>query len=216
MKRQFAVLGLGRFGSHLAVHLARRGYQVLAIDRDEKLVQQLSDQVTLAKVADCADVEALREAGVANCDAVIVAIGSNLEGSILATVAVKELGVPQIIAKAQNDMHGKILERVGATEVVYPEKDMALRLANRLTSANILDLIELSPDYTLLEEKVTTEMVGKSLAALDLDSKAGVAVVAIKRNDHILIGPPSNEKINPDDCLVIIGETAVLNKLITK
>ncbi len=216
MKRQFAILGLGRFGSHLAVNLARRGYHVLALDRDEKLVQQLSDQVTLAKVVDCSDVEALREAGVANCDAAIVAIGSNLEGSILATVAVKELSVPQIIAKAQNDMHGKILERVGATEVVFPEKDMAFRLANRLTSGNILDLIELSPDYTLLEEKVTPDMVGKSLAALDLDSKAGVAVVAIKRNDHILIGPPSNEKINAEDCLVIIGETAVLKKLIAK
>lgn len=214
MKRQFAVLGLGRFGSNLAIHLAQKGYPVLALDKEEKLVQHCADCVTLARMLDCTDLEALREVGVANCDVAVVAMGHDLESSILSVVAVKELGVAKVIAKAMGDIHGKILLKVGADEVVYPEKDMAIRLANRLTFSNLLDFIELSPEYSLAEEKAPSRFIGKTVTELNSRQESGLSIVAIKHNDHIMIGPTGNHRIQSGDALVIIGETAKVNAFI--
>jgi len=216
MRKQFAVLGLGRFGTYLAISLAQHGYSVLAVDKDEKRVQEVADQITSARVLDCSDIEALREAGVANCDVAVVAIGSDLEASVLATMALKELDIPVIVSKALNEMHGKILEKIGATKVVYPERDVALRLARVLTSANVLDIIQISPDYTLLEEEATPYMVGKTLAQLELDKKSGIVVLAIKRNEHLVVGPASSEVIKEGDLLVIVGETQEVDEFLRR
>ncbi|MBE3087738.1 MAG: TrkA family potassium uptake protein [Chloroflexi bacterium] len=213
-RRQFAVLGLGRFGSHLAFTLAQKGYRVLGLDHNEKMVDSICDCVTMAKVLDCTNTEALREAGVANCDVAILCIGNSIEASILALVALQELKVPYIIAKAQNDVHGRVLSKMGAHEVVNPEKDMAIRLANRLTFSNLLDFIELSPDYSLAEEKVPPHLVGKSLSDLDLLHRSRISIVAIKRNDHLLIAPSADERIQTGDAIVLIGSTEAVNSFL--
>jgi trk system potassium uptake protein TrkA len=215
MKKHFSVLGLGRFGRYLSLTLAEQGFPVLAMDKDEKLVQEVSDFVAVARVLDCTDIEALREAGVANSDVAVVAMGTNIEASVLAAMALKELEVPIVVAKAMNEMHGKILEKIGVSKVVYPEREMAERLARVLTSTNVLDIIDLSPDYTILEERASAQMVGKTLAQLfEFDKRSGVIVVAIKRNEHILVGPASSEIIREGDVLVIVGEIEEVKKLI--
>lgn len=215
MKKHFSVLGLGRFGRYLSLTLAEQGFPVLAMDKNEKLVQEVSDFVAVARVLDCTDIEALREAGVANSDVAVVAMGTNIEASVLAAMALKELEVPIVVAKAMNEMHGKILEKIGVSKVVYPEREMAERLARVLTSTNVLDIIDLSPDYTILEERASAQMVGKTLAQLfEFDKRSGVIVVAIKRNEHILVGPASSEIIREGDVLVIVGEIEEVKKLI--
>ncbi|MGB9553038.1 MAG: potassium channel family protein [bacterium] len=215
MRKHFAVLGLGRFGKYLALSLAKMGNSVLALDQDEKLVQDISDFVSVARVVDCTDIEALREAGVANADVAVVAIGTNIEASVLAAMALKDLGVPFIVAKAMSEIHGKILEKIGVSRVVYPEREMAERIARVLTSTNVMDIIDLSPDYTMLEEKASARMVGKTLAQIfDFGKRSGILVVAIKRNDHIIVGPSSSEKILEGDVLVIVGETKEVKSLI--
>jgi trk system potassium uptake protein TrkA len=215
MKKHFSVLGLGRFGRYLSLTLAEQGFPVLAMDKDEKLVQEVSDFVAVARVLDCTDIEALREAGVANSDVAVVAMGTNIEASVLAAMALKELEVPIVVAKAMDEMHGKILEKIGVSKVVYPEREMAERLARVLTSTNVLDIIDLSPDYTILEERASAQMVGKTLAQLfEFDKRSGVIVVAIKRNEHILVGPASSEIIREGDVLVIVGEIEEVKKLI--
>jgi trk system potassium uptake protein TrkA len=213
-KRQFAVLGMGRFGSHLALSLAEKGYRVLALDSNIKMIDWICDRVTLAKVVDCTDTEALREAGVANCDVGIVCIGTNIEASILAVVALQELKVPMIIAKALNDIHGRVLSKVGANEVVYPEKDMAIRLANRLTFSNLLDFIELSPEYSLAEEKLPSHLVGKTLTDLNLHQRSHIAIVAIKRNDHLIIGPGGDERLQAGDTIILVGTAIAVNNFL--
>lgn len=215
MRKHFAVLGLGRFGKYLALSLAKMGNSVLALDQDEKLVQDISDFVSVARVVDCTDIEALREAGVANADVAVVAIGTNIEASVLAAMALKDLGVPIIVAKAMSEIHGKILEKIGVSRIVYPEREMAERIARVLTSTNVMDIIDLSPDYTMLEEKAGARMVGKTLAQIfDFGKRSGILVVAIKRNDHIIVGPSSSEKILEGDVLVIVGETKEVKSLI--
>jgi len=152
---------------------------------------------------------------VANSDVAVVAMGTNIEASVLAAMALKELEVPIVVAKAMNEMHGKILEKIGVSKVVYPEREMAERLARVLTSTNVLDIIDLSPDYTILEERASAQMVGKTLAQLfEFDKRRGVIVVAIKRNEHILVGPASSEIIREGDVLVIVGEIEEVKKLI--
>ncbi len=215
MRKHFAVLGLGRFGRCLSLSLSKLGNTVLALDKDEKLVQDIADFVSVARVVDCTDIEALREAGVANCDVAIVAMGTNIEASVLAAMALKDLGIPIVVAKAMNETHGKILEKIGVSRVVYPEREMAEKLARVLTSTNVMDIIDLSPDYTILEERASAQMVGKTLSQLfGPERRGGIIVVAVKRNDHILIGPAGSEKIKEGDVLVIVGETEEVKKLI--
>lgn len=215
MRKHFAVLGLGRFGKYLSLSLTKLGNTVLALDIDEKLVQDIADFVSVARVVDCTDIEALREAGVANSDVAIVAMGTNIEASVLAAMALKDLGIPIVVAKAMNETHGKILERIGVSRVVYPEREMAEKLARVLTSTNVMDIIDLSPEYMILEERASAPMVGRTLGQLfGPEKKSGVIVVAVKRNSHIIIGPSDSEKIQEGDVLVIVGETEEVKKLI--
>src|SRR5690554_1017400 len=169
--KQFVVIGLGRFGSSVARTLAEHDYNVLAIDHDEEKVHLITDKVTHAVQADATDESTLRTLGVKNFEVAVVGIGENIHANILATLILKELGVPYVVVKAQDALHGKVLKKIGADRVVYPERDMGLRIANNLISANTLDFIEFAPDYGILEIIVTKKMIGKSLAQLQFRSK---------------------------------------------
>jgi len=205
--KHFGVIGLGMFGTSVAVTLEKLGYKVLAIDKDEKKVHAIKDLVTAAKQVDAIDEEALREAGIANCDVVVIAIGEDIESNILATIIIKEMGVKRIIVKAKNDMHGKVIEKLGVERVVYPEKDMGVRLANQIVSSDILEFIEISPDYSIEEVKAVEEFIGKSLKVLDLRKRYGISVMALRRGAELIIIPPAEEAIKEGDILIVIGET---------
>ncbi len=211
--KQFAVIGLGRFGSSVALSLARMGHEVLAIDTSEEQVEKVADEVTHAVQAHITDEEVLKELGIRNFDVVIVGIGQDIQANILVTVILKDLGVKYVVAKAQNELHGKVLEKIGADKVVYPERDMGVRVAHSLGASNVLDHIELSPDYSILEAVAPTKLVGKTLFQSALRAKYGVTVVAIKRGDKIIVAPPAEEGIQEGDVLVAIGKNKSLRSL---
>ncbi len=211
--RQFAVIGLGRFGSNMAITLHNMGHEVLAIDEDEDKVQAIMDKVTHAVQADALDEEVIKALGLRNFDIVIVAIGVDIQASILVTVMLKDLGVKYVVTKAMTELHGRVLERVGADRVVYPERDMAVRVAQQLVSGNILDYIELSPEYRILEMMAPVDYLGKDLAEIDLRNKHKISLMAIKRGDDIIVAPGGLEVIQAGDILVAIGSTKDLRKL---
>ncbi|GAB6138267.1 potassium channel family protein [Halanaerobaculum tunisiense] len=211
--KQFIVIGLGRFGSSVATTLADKNYDVLAIDIDEKKVQEISSDVTHAVQADATSEEALETLGVAEFDIAIVAIGSNVHGNILTTLVLKELGVSHVVVKAQDKLHGKLLSKVGADKVVYPERDMGVRVANNLVSANVLDYIELAPNYSIAELIASDELVGKTLKELDLRSQFGVNVLAVKSDDDINLSPEATDTVNANDVLVVMGQESSLKQL---
>jgi trk system potassium uptake protein TrkA len=212
--KQFIVVGLGRFGSSVATTLADKGYDVLAIDVDEELVQEISGEVTHAVQADATDEDALDTLGVDEFDIAIVAIGSNVHGNILTTLILKELGVPHVVTKAQDKLHGKLLSKVGADKVVYPERDMGARVANNLISANVLDYIELAPNYSIAELIASDKLGGKSLKELDLRRQFGVNVLAIKAEDKkINVSPEATDVLGPNDVLVVMGREDSIEQL---
>lgn len=212
-KKQFAVIGLGRFGSSVAKYLADMGYEVLAVDDNSQRVQDIAHSVTHAVIADSTDEEAMSSLGIRNFDVVVVAIGQDIQSSILTTLILKDLGVASIFVKAQNELHGKVLSKIGADKVIYPERDMGLRVAHHLISPNILEHIELSPDYSIVEMKVSTAMAGKNLIQLDIRQKYGCNVLAVKKGDEMDITPSPVEPLQPEDVLVIVGKNGRLNKL---
>ena len=211
--KQFVVIGLGRFGESVAKTLYELGHDVLAIDMNEDMVQEISNSVTHAVQMDATDESALRTLGLRNFDVAVVTIGSNIQASVMVTLLVKELGVKYIIAKGQSDLHAKVLYKIGADRVVLPEKDMGVRVAHNLVSASILDYIELSPDYSIMEMKALEEWNGKTLAELKLRSKYGINVMAIKKDDDINISPNADEVISSDDIIVAIGSAEDLAKI---
>jgi len=212
-KKQYAVIGLGRFGSSVARYLSEMGYEVLAVDDNAERVQNVANVVTHAVSADSTDEEAMRALGIRNFDVVVVAIGQDIQSSILTTLILKDLGVPYIIVKAQNDLHGKVLNKIGADKVVFPERDMGLRVAHHLISPNILEHIELAPDYSIVDMQVPSAMLGKSLRELDIRQKYNCNVLAVKRGGELNITPHPNEPLTTDDVLVIVGKNEQLTKL---
>ena len=168
-KKQYVVLGLGRFGSSVALTLNELGYDVLGIDNSEGSVNALASQLTHAVVADAKDEGAMKSLGIRNFDVAVVAIGDDVETNILVTVMLKEMGVPYVVAKAQSALHGKVLEKIGADKIVYPEKDMGVRVAHNLVSANFMDNIELHPNYSIMELKAPSTFAGKTLGELNLN-----------------------------------------------
>ncbi len=207
MKKHFGVIGLGRFGTSVAITLEQLGNSVLAIDRDRHSVDSIKDLVTAAKQVDAIDAEALREAGIANCDAVVIAIGEDIESSVLATLVVKELGITRVIVKAKNDLHGKVIEKIGVERVIYPERDMGARLANQLVSSDVLEFIELSPEYSLEEVKASGDMAGKAVKELKLREKHNIVVIALRRGEKVIVMPSADEKVAENDILILIGAT---------
>ncbi|MGG7176235.1 potassium channel family protein [Clostridium paraputrificum] len=211
--KQFVVIGLGRFGTSVARTLYSLGNDVLVIDKDEDLVQDISDSVTHAVQMDATDENALRTLGLRNFDVAVVTIGANIQASVMVTLLVKELGVKYIIAKGNSDLHAKVLSKIGADRVILPEKDMGVRVAHNLVSSSILDYIELSPDYSIMEIEALDEWEGKSLRELKLRSKYGINVMAIKKGDEVNLSPSADDLMDRKDILVAIGSADDIGKL---
>lgn len=210
--KQFAVLGLGRFGSSVAKTLYNMGHEVLALDADEDKVREMAALVTHTVQADATDESTMRGLGLRNLDVVVVAIG-DLQASVLATLILRDIGVKHIVAKAISDLHGKVLQKVGADRIVYPERDMGTRVAHNLVSGNLIDYLELAPGYSIIEVVAPEPFIGNSLKRLDLRAKYGVSVVAIKRGDEVRVAPGADDLIQRDDVLVAMGEDRMLEYL---
>ena len=212
-KKQFIVIGLGRFGTSVAETLYALGNDVLAVDSDEEVVQSISDSVTHSVQVDANDENSLRVLGIRNFDCAVIGIGDNIQSSILATVLAKELGVKYVITKATNALHAKVLYKIGADRVVFPERDMGERVAHNLVSSNILDYIELSPDYSIAEVVSPIEWHNKTLRELNIRAKYGINVMAIKRNNDVDVSLSADNIIEPGDIIVAIGSIEELNAL---
>lgn len=205
--KQFAVLGLGRFGMSIAENLCQLGHEVLAVDADEELVQQVSPHVTQAVQADATDEEALESLGIGNFDAAIVSIGTNVRDSILVSVLCKEMGVPYVIAKATDELHAKVLRKVGVDRVIFPERDMGQRVAKSLVTTNLLDLAELADGYEIAEVMAPASWHGRSLMDINVRRRYGVSVIAIRRGDRLIASPGAEECPQSGDVLVLLGKT---------
>ena len=212
-KRQVAVLGLGRFGQAVARELTRLGHEVLALDSSEKIVQSLSDEVTHAAQADFTDEDTLRELGVGDFETAIVGVSSNIEASILTTVLLRQLGVKRIVAKAANELHGSILRQVGASRVVYPEREIGLRLAHSFAAPGVLDYLDVTPGYGIARVPVADALAGKSLEQLNLRKTCGVTIVALHRRGVVTLNPHPSEVLRLGDELIVAGLDEDLERL---
>ncbi|MFZ5946005.1 MAG: potassium channel family protein [Bacillota bacterium] len=212
-RRQFVVIGLGRFGKSVAITLSSLGHDVLGIDTSEHEAQEIANEITHAVQADAQDEETLKALGIRNFDVAIVAIGDNLEANILITVMLKEMGLKHIVVKAQSNLHGKVLEKIGADKVIYPEKDMGVRLAHNLVTTNVMDYIELSPEYGVTEIIAPKAFANKSLGELNLRAKYGISVMAIKKGESIIVAPGADAYIEGKDILIIVSKSEILARL---
>ncbi len=209
--KSYIVIGLGRFGSEVARRLCQLDCEVLVVDRDAELVQQISNDVTHAVMADARDIDVLRALGTQDFDCGIVAIGDSLADSVLATMNLKELGLPQVVCKAHDEVHRQVLKKLGADRVVIPEKENAMRLAKSLSSANVLDYIELSDDYGIIDVPAPSDWQGKTLRELNVRAKLGVNILAVKREGKINVSPSADYSICKGDVMVLLGDTEALN-----
>lgn len=214
MAKQFAVIGLGRFGTSVARNLFRLGQEVLAIDTDEERLKYVADEVTHTLVADTTDANVLKSIGIKNFDVVVVAIGENVQCNIMTTLLLKELGVKYVVAKALNKMQGRVLEKIGADRVIFPERDMGKRIAHSLASANFVDFIELAQEFRISEIVAPREMHGKTLKALNLRSRYNVNLVLLRRvSGEVIFTPGAEDVIQSGDVLLLAGEKDKLDKL---
>ena len=212
-RRQVVVLGLGRFGAAVARELTRLGHDVLALDASEKIIQDVADEVTHAARVDVTDEDALRDLGLEAFETAIVAISSDLEASILATVLLKRLGVRRIIAKAANELHGSILRQVGATRVVFPERETGTRVAHSFAAPGVRDYLDVAPGYGVARVSVVGPYVGKTIGELNLRTNYGVTVVALRHGDTVTVNPHASEVVQADDELIVIGLDEDLERL---
>jgi trk system potassium uptake protein TrkA len=218
-RRSFAVIGLGRFGSAMARTLVELGQDVVGIDSDEDRVRRLADVTSQAAQLDATDLRALKEVGVQDVDVAVISIGENIEASLLVVMQVMELGVEEIIAKAVTELHGRILQKLGVKRVIYPERDMAVRVAHSLVVPHSLDYIELSRDFSIVEVPAPAEFVGKSLKQLELRPRYGLTLIAVKRRadnsdgEVTNIAPSADEIIGANDVLSLLGANERLAQL---
>ena len=208
--KSYIVIGLGRFGAEVAKRLQSFGCEVLAMDVDSRLVQQVSSEVTQAVVGDARDKEVLRALGVGDFDCGIVAIGGDFGNSVLATINLKELGVPYVVCKAHDETHRQVLNKLGADLVIIPEQENAGRLARSLSSPNVLDYIELSDEYGIIEMPAPERWQGSTLKDLNIRAKLGVNIIAVKRSGSITVSPAANYCIAANDILVVLGDSKAL------
>ena len=213
MKKQYAVLGIGRFGSKIARELFYKKQEVIAIDKDSTVIEGIKDQVTHAFVGDITDETALKEAGVLDCDVAIVAESSHMESNIIAAQICKSMGIPKVICKAQNTLHGNILSKLGVDQIVFPEQDIAIKLVNRLTSQGVLDYFDIGENVTIVGTKPLERWIGHAISDLDLRSKHNITILAVRRGGENLVIPSSNMVIEKDDLLVLFGREDSLKKL---
>jgi trk system potassium uptake protein len=213
MRRQVAVLGLGRFGQAVALELTRLGHDVLAVDRDEKAVQSIADEVTHAVQADITDPEALEALGIADFDTTIVAVSESLEASIMATVLLQRIGVRRIIAKAAHDLHGSILEQVGAMRVVYPERETGFRVAHSFHAPGVQDYLDVAPGYGIARVAVAPSWVSKKIGELNLPNVCRLQVLAVTRAGSVILDPSPDELLRTGDSLIVAGLDEDLERL---
>lgn len=212
-RKEFVVFGLGKFGLSVAKALADNGCQVMAVDSEQSKVEEIAETVTYAVCTDVTDTDAIHSLGIRNFDGAIVAIGENLEASVLVTIIAKEMGIPFVMAKAQTELQAKVLKKVGADKIVFPEKETGIRIANNLMSDNFFDAIELSTKYSMMDLDVPTEWVGKTLRELNLRASKKINVIGIKKEEEFEITPDPDMPLTEDDVLVIIGRNQTLSKL---
>jgi trk system potassium uptake protein len=220
-RRQFAVIGLGRFGSAMASTLGELGHDVIGIDADAERVRRLADVITQAVELDATDERALRAAGVQDVDVAVVSIGENIESNLLVVMQLKELGVPTVVAKAVTPLHGRILEKIGVSRVIFPEREMAIRVAHSLVMTSVIDYIELSRDFSIVEVPAPPSFVGRTLRQLEIRPRLGLTLIAIKRRRSAdgpvitNIAPVADEEIREGDVLALLGSNDRLNRLDT-
>ncbi len=212
-KKIFAVFGLGRFGESMAITLAEQGAEVLAVDVDPEKVQEIADKVTHAVCTNAMDAELLKSLGLHHMDGVIIGIGENLESNILLSIQMKELGVPFVMARAQTELHAKVLRKIGVDKVVFPEQETGIRLAKNLMLGNFFDAVELSEEYSMVDRKVPKAWVGKDILQVNLRATYGITLVGIKRGEEFRINPHPTERLTEDDTLMLIRKNEELNRL---
>ena len=213
MKKTYAVFGLGRYGIAVARELVDHGMEVIAVDSEERIVNMAADELPICKCADVTDPDVIRELGIANVDVVIIAMANNLEASVMAVTLCKEIGVKTVIAKCANEMHQKILLRVGADKVVFPENESGIRLARNLLSSGFVDMVSLAKNVSMIELDVKREWVGKNLIELNLRKKHSINVVALRRGDMVSVDIDPHAPLSPDDKFIVIANTEKLSRL---
>ncbi len=212
MGKQFAVFGLGSFGKSVALTLQSFGCDVIAVDNCYEKIQDIADSVSYAMCGDVTEPEFMKTIGARNLDGAVIAVSENLEAAIMATMISKEMGISYVLVKAMDEMQGKILEKIGADSIVYPEIDMGERVAKKLISTEFIDWIELSPDYSLTEKLLPKQWEGKSLAELRVREKYGINVIGILKEDKMDMALDPSKPLQPDDMLFIIGKNSDLEK----
>ncbi|MFT8322718.1 MAG: TrkA family potassium uptake protein [Bacillus sp. (in: firmicutes)] len=212
MKKEFAVIGLGRFGGSICRELVELGMEVMVIDRNEERINEFANIVSHAVVGNSVDENVLKSLGIRNFEHVIVAIGDDIQASILTTLILKELGVNNITVKAQNDYHEKVLKKIGADSIVHPERDMGKRIAHNIVSNNVLDYLELSDEHSIVEIKASSRLDGFTMIDLDIRARYGITIVAIKRDKEIIVSPMATEPIKENDVLIVIGADSDINR----
>lgn len=212
-KQAVAVIGLGRFGATVAKTLSAQGHEVLGVDINEETVQRISPYVTHAVVADTSDEDALRALSLNQFDDVVIGIGDNVQGNLMTAMLVKEVGAKYIVAKAQSTLQGRLLEKIGVDLVIYPESDMALRVAQMLVREHVIDYLQLSKDIGLVEMETPAFLQGKTLIEANIRAKYNVNVVAIKRDNDVLAPPDPNDPLRGTDTLMIIGRDPDITRL---
>lgn len=213
MKKQYAVFGLGSFGESVAIALQGLGCEVIIVDDDMERIEDIANSVSYAMKADFGDPDVVRSLGTKNLDGVVVAVADNMEASIMATLVCKEIGVPYVISKAKNDLHATVLKKIGADAIIFPEKEMGVRLAKNLMSANFADWIALSPDYSLVETVIPRGWIGKSLQDLDVRRKYGINVVGIKVGEDVEVNPNPEKALEDGMVMILVGANKDLENI---
>lgn len=213
MKKTYAVFGLGRYGVAVARELVYNGAEVIAVDMDERIVNAAADELPICKCADITDPDVIRQLGISNVDVVIIAMANNLEASVMAVTLCKEIGVKTVIAKCANEMHQKILTRVGADKVVFPENESGIRLAKNLLSSGFVDMVSLAKNVSMIELDVKPEWVGKNLIELNLRKKYSINVVAVRKGESVSVDIDPHAPLQGEDKLIVIANTERLSKL---
>lgn len=212
-KKMYAVFGLGRYGIAVARELVNNGMEVIAVDTDERIVNAAADELPICKCADVTDPDVIRQLGISNVDVVIIAMANNLEASVMAVTLCKEIGVKTVIAKSANEMHQKILTRVGADKVLFPENESGIRLAKNLLSSGFVDMVSLAKDVAMIELDIKPEWMGKNLVELNLRKRYSVNVVAVRRGEAVSVDIDPHAPLQGEDKLIVIANTDKLFKL---
>lgn len=213
MAKQFLVIGLGRFGCSVARTLVQMGADVLAVDINEEAVDNIAGEVTQTMIADTTDEKVLNQIGVKNFDVAIVAIGQDIQSSVMTSLLLKEKGVPLVIAKANDALHGKVLEKIGVDKIVYPERDIGVRVAQSCVTPGLLEIIPVSLGYSMFEFPVPSHFFDKTLRELNLRKRFGINVISIRREREVIISPGPEDKILENDVLIVIGDRKKIKEL---